>query len=90
MLEAKWWLLLAAAGLVFFMVVSRSVKEPLKWIWLGFLYTVVGGIVLFVVNFFGQTMHLHLAINPVTAFITGALGIPGLLYLVAVKMILIG
>ncbi|MBA4544245.1 pro-sigmaK processing inhibitor BofA family protein [Thermoactinomyces daqus] len=89
MLEAKWWILLAAAGLVFFMAVSRSVKEPFKWIWLGLLYTVMGGIVLFVVNFFGQTFHFHLAINPVTAFITGFLGIPGLLYLAAVKMILL-
>ncbi|MBA4496136.1 pro-sigmaK processing inhibitor BofA family protein [Paenactinomyces guangxiensis] len=86
----KWWLITGLGGILFFMAINRSVRQPLKWIWYGLLYTAVGGIVLFIINLFGQYIHFHIPINPVTALIAGVLGIPGLLYLVVVKLVLMG
>jgi inhibitor of the pro-sigma K processing machinery len=88
--EMKWWMIAAIAGVILFMSINRSVRKPLLWMWYGILYTAIGGIVLFIVNLLGQYVPFHLPINPVTAFITGVLGIPGFCYLVAVKMVFLG
>jgi inhibitor of the pro-sigma K processing machinery len=90
MLEMKWWIGAGIAGILFFMVMNRSITQPLKWVWYGLLYSAVGGIVLFIVNLLGQYVHFHIPINPVTALITGLLGIPGLLYLILVKVVFVG
>ena len=77
-------------GLVLFMILSRSVIRPLKWLWYGLIYTAVGAVVLFLLNLAGGLVDFRIPINPVTAFITGVLGLPGLLYLVLVKASFLG
>jgi len=89
LMEMKWWILFAVVGLLLFMLINRSVKKPLAWIGLGFLYSAVGAVVLLVLNLAGQWIQFQLPINPITAFITGFLGIPGVLYLVLVKIFFI-
>jgi inhibitor of the pro-sigma K processing machinery len=86
----KWWIMAGAGGMILFMLLSRSAWRPLKWIWYGVLYTAVGAVVLFLFNLVGEWMHFRIPINPMTAFITGVLGLPGLLYLVIVKGFLLG
>lgn len=90
MFDVKWWIIAGVIGILLFMVITRSVKEPLKWMGFGVLYTAIGGLILFVLNWVGQYLHFELPINPITAFITGALGIPGFIYLLVVKFILVG
>ena len=90
MLEYHWWIGIGVLGVVFFMVVNRSVKKPLVWMGKGMLSTAVGALVLFVLNMLGQYVQFHIPINLITAFITGFLGVPGIAYLVAVKIIFIG
>jgi inhibitor of the pro-sigma K processing machinery len=79
------WILLFVVGVVVFMIMNRSIKQPLQWMIYGLLYTAVGGIVLFLVNLLGQQFSFHIPINPITAMITGVLGLPGFLCLVAVR-----
>ncbi|TSB44646.1 pro-sigmaK processing inhibitor BofA family protein [Alkalicoccobacillus porphyridii] len=50
---------------------------------------VVGILLLFLVNASGSWTGLHIPINPVTASVTGILGVPGLVLLVAVKQFLL-
>lgn len=90
MLDPKWWIVSGVVGILLFMAITRSIKEPLKWMGFGMLYTAVGGLVLFVLNWMGQYLHFELPINPITAFITGTLGLPGLIYLLVVKFVLVG
>lgn len=85
-----WWLLAGFVSLLLLMVVSRSVVKPLRWVWYGILYTAVGGLVLFVLNLAGDFIHFRLPINPVTALITGFLGLPGLICLIVIKLFLVG
>ncbi len=90
MLDYKWWIGIVILGILFFMGMNRSVKKPLYWIGKGMLYTVVGALLLFLVNMLGQYVHLQIPINLITAFVTGVLGLPGLIYLIAVKIIFLG
>lgn len=90
LLDIKWWILFAIVGFLLFVLINRSLKKPLKWIGMGFLYSAVGAVILLVLNWMGQWVSLQLPINPVTAFITGFLGLPGILYLVIVKVLFIG
>lgn len=72
------------------MVLTAYAAKPLKWIWLAILYTGIGAIALFLVNWIGGQWEFHIPINPVTAFITGVLGLPGLICLVLVKLWFVG
>ncbi|WP_083426424.1 pro-sigmaK processing inhibitor BofA family protein [Thermoactinomyces sp. DSM 45891] len=85
----KWWMIAGVLGVVLFMVVSRSVVKPLRWMWRGVMYSVIGGVVLLVVNWIGTFFGFAIAINPITVSITGVLGLPGLAYLIAVQFFLI-
>jgi inhibitor of the pro-sigma K processing machinery len=85
----SWWLAGGVGGLLVLMVVSRSLLQPLYWLWYGILYTCIGALILFVLNLAGEWIDFRLPINPVTAFIAGALGLPGVACLIVVKLFLV-
>ncbi|SFS38261.1 pro-sigmaK processing inhibitor BofA family protein [Marininema halotolerans] len=89
-MEIGWWGIAAVGGLMLFMMMSRSFTQPLRWLWMGVLYTAVGALVLFLLNLAGEMIDFRIPINPVTSFITGVLGMPGLVCLLLVKVFLIG
>lgn len=88
MLSIQWWLIIGAAGMITFMLLTRSVKKPIQYFWYGLLYTAVGALCLFLLNLIGRGFGLELAINPFTSFIVGFLGLPGLGYLTVVEVFL--
>jgi len=88
--ELQWWMAAAVAGVVIFMVVSRSLTKPIRWIWYSLVYTAVGAVVLFLLNLAGEWINFRIPVNPVTSLITGLLGLPGLVCLIVVKVFLIG
>lgn len=49
--------------------------------------TLIGGIALAIINFFGGFFNFHIALNVVTAMVAGILGIPGVLLLVVLKIL---
>lgn len=52
----------------------------------GITKLLIGAILLFFLNVFGNQFGLHVPINFITAAISGLLGIPGLLSLVAIQL----
>ncbi|OYD06310.1 hypothetical protein CHM34_17270 [Paludifilum halophilum] len=88
-MEFGWWLLAAVSGVILFMLMSRSVIKPLRWLWFSVLYTAVGALVLFLLNLAGEWIQFRIPINPVTSFITGVLGVPGLICLILIKVFII-
>ncbi|ABR50840.1 sigmaK-factor processing regulatory BofA [Alkaliphilus metalliredigens QYMF] len=76
-----------AIGLILLYVVGWILLIPIKWlvklIWNG----IIGGIMLLMLNFIGGFWGIYLAINPVTALITGLLGVPGVILLLILKYI---
>jgi inhibitor of the pro-sigma K processing machinery len=85
MLAYQGWIIAGIVGVLLFMFISRSVKQPLIWLWQGLLYSAIGSVVIFLLNFIGQSFHFTLPINVLTAAVVGFLRVPGLLYLCAVK-----
>ena len=67
----------------FFLVLFflRLFRKPLALLLRALFSIALGGIFLLLVNTFGGQVGLHLAVNPVTAFLAGTLGLPGVLLL---------
>lgn len=77
-------LIVAVAGIVL-LFMSQSIWKPVKWVGWAIGQLVIGSVLLFVFNFAAQSFALYIPINPVTATVTGFLGLPGLATLVVIK-----
>lgn len=75
-----------ALGIV--LILIRIFIKPIKSLFLLTLNSVLGGVGLYLFNLVGTYIGMSIGINIVTASITGALGIPGLLMLVMLKLII--
>jgi len=65
--------LVAAAVLLMIKLFTKSIK----WIFKLLLNTVLGYVLLFVVNFLGSWVNISIAVNWFSALVVGVLGIPG-------------
>ncbi len=61
---------------------------PLKYLWKLILNGILGGLLLVAINLIGGIFGVTLAINPITALISGFLGIPGVALLFLLQIIL--
>lgn len=71
-------------GVVLLFFIIKLLKWPLKIL----LNGIIGVIVLYVVNLIGANFNFGLAINPITALITGFLGVPGIILLAILQVFL--
>ncbi|MFZ5641051.1 MAG: pro-sigmaK processing inhibitor BofA family protein [Bacillota bacterium] len=76
-------------GVLLLYLVGRVLVVPLKYLAKLLINAVIGGILLWVLNIFGNFIGLHIPINPVTALTAGFLGIPGVVLLVVLQFILV-
>lgn len=74
--------LLAALGLF---LPGAAVWKPVRILVRFGLYFIVGVVMLVVLNIFLGFLGLHIAINPVTAFLAGVLHVPGIVLLVVLN-----
>ncbi len=83
------WVIAAyALGLVVLILLIRFFLLPFK-ILLKLVYNaLLGGAILILFNYFGGLIGFTLALNVVSAFVAGLLGIPGVILLIALKLIL--
>ena len=72
-------------GLIVLYMLIRVFLVPIRFLLQAVYHLALGGTVLWVINWAGQFWGYHLALNPITAFTVGYLGIPGLALLVALK-----
>jgi len=73
-------------GIVLLYIVSRIFFMPLRLLWRLVYNAVIGGVMLWGLNFVGSHFGFTIAINPVTALVAGFLGIPGVILLVLFKL----
>ena len=59
--------------------------KPIRFIGQGIIKLVIGALLLFFLNTLGNHYAIHVPINIITSAVTGFLGIPGLIALVAVQ-----
>lgn len=82
-------LLAFAAGLVVLYVLAMVLVVPLKWIGKLIFSSIIGFIVLTVINLIGGALFAFtLPLNAVNALVTGIFGVPGVILLVLLKLFL--
>jgi len=77
-----------AFGLLMLYAIGRMLLGPIRLVLKLMYNAVVGGLILVLLNFIGNYVGLHIALNPVNALIVGFLGVPGVLLLIVLKNLL--
>lgn len=72
-------------GLIVLLLVIGAPTKPLRLLGQGVIKILIGAIFLFFLNAFGNSMGIYVPINFATAAISGLLGIPGVVALVAIQ-----
>lgn len=75
-------------GLILIYVCCWIFIRPLKWLFKLLFNGVLGGLILVAINFIGSFAGLHITINPLSALITGLLGVPGVVLIIILQFIL--
>jgi inhibitor of the pro-sigma K processing machinery len=73
------------AGLILIMFFIGAPIKPLRFVGQGIIKILIGALFLFFLNEFGTSLGVYVPINLVTASVSGILGIPGVLALVAIE-----
>ncbi len=77
-----------AAIVLAVIVVLRILAKPIRFIFKLLINTVLGFVLLWLINFFGGGIGIALELSLMNALIVGLLGIPGVLLLLAVHFLL--
>lgn len=77
-----------ALGLLLIYLIGKIMVVPLKWVFKLLINAIVGGVVLWVINYFGSYINIHIPLNPITALTVGFLGIPGVVLLFVIQHII--
>lgn len=76
------------AGVLILYALGKMLMIPLRSIFNLMVNAVIGGGVLLVINFIGGYWGFTVGVNPVTALVVGLLGVPGVILLIALRLIL--
>ncbi len=74
-------------GIVLLYLAGYLLLAPLRFVGKCILNSLLGGLVLVIINFLGDFISVHIPLNLITAIITGFLGIPGVIFLVIIDKI---
>jgi inhibitor of the pro-sigma K processing machinery len=75
-----------AFGIVLIYLVGRMLTMPIRIVFKLIYNGIVGGVMLWIVNFVGAYFNFTIGINPITALVAGFLGIPGVILLILFKL----
>ena len=59
---------------------------PIKKILRFILHSILGGVLIFIINTVGTSFGFHIGLNVISAIIVGLLGIPGAILLILLKI----
>lgn len=75
------------ACICFIFIIGRIFIVPIKKILKLILNSVLGGIVIYVINLVGANFGFHIGLNIINSIVIGVLGLPGAVCLVVVKLL---
>nr|WP_209125769.1 pro-sigmaK processing inhibitor BofA family protein [Alkalihalobacillus sp. BA299] len=76
-------------GLIFFLLIVGAPIKPLRFVGQAAVKLMIGALFLFFLNAFGSLIGYHIPINMVTASVSGFLGIPGVVLLIAIEQFIL-
>ncbi|OLO25202.1 transcriptional regulator [Alkalihalophilus pseudofirmus] len=72
-------------GLIFLLLIVGAPIKPLRFVGQAAVKLMIGALFLFFLNAFGSLVDYHIPINMITASVSGFLGIPGVVLLIAIE-----
>lgn len=76
-------------GIVLIYLLGRMFLMPIKLIFRLIYNALIGGAMLWVLNFAGAYIGFNIAVNPITALVAGFLGLPGVVLLILFKVFIV-
>lgn len=76
------------ACLFFLFIIGKIFIVPIKTILKLLLNSIIGGILIFIINFIGGFLNFHIGLNLITSIFVGLLGIPGVIAVIMIKLLL--
>lgn len=77
------------ACIFFLFIFGKLFIVPLRIIFKLIINSVLGGLIIFIINFIGSFFNFHIGLNLVTSIFVGFLGVPGAIVIVIIKLFLI-
>jgi len=75
-------LLTFGACLLGIFIISKILLFPIKKIIKLLFNSIIGGIIIYIINMVGANIGIHIGLNFITALVVGILGIPGAILLI--------
>lgn len=76
------------SGIIIVFLLGRLFIVPIKKILKVLLNSILGGVLIFIINFIGGIWNFHIGLNIITAMFVGLLGIPGSIVLIFLKLLM--
>lgn len=76
------------ACLFFLFIIGKIFIVPLKTILKLVCNSIIGGIIIFIINLIGGFFNFHIGLNMITSIFVGILGIPGAIAVILIKLLL--
>ncbi len=76
------------ACICFIFLIGRIFILPIKKVLKLVLNSILGGVLIFIINIIGTSFGFHIGLNLITSITIGILGIPGAIALVLIKILL--
>lgn len=70
-------------------IIGRIFIVPIKWILKLAFNSILGGILIWIINLIGGTWGFHIGLNIYTSILVGILGVPGAICMIIIKLMLI-
>lgn len=80
-------LIVAGCALAIF-IIGKIFLFPIKKIIKLVFNTIIGGVIIYIINLIGASFRFHIGLNIITSLIVGILGIPGAILLIILKFIM--
>ena len=75
------------ACIVFLIVFGKLFIWPLKNIIKLVINSILGGVLIYIINIIGMNFGFHIGLNLITSIVVGILGLPGAILLIILKII---
>lgn len=76
------------ACIIILFIVGRIFIVPLKKILKLAINSILGGVLIYVINIVGATFGFHIGLNIGTSIFVGLLGVPGAVFLIILKLMI--
>lgn len=76
------------ACIAFLFIFGRIFIVPIKIIFKLIINSILGGLIIFIINFIGSFLNFHIGLNLITSIFVGILGIPGAIVIVILKLLI--